>query len=86
MKLVRIADRTVTARLAKPGAEETEWPHPARRGMFFVEEREIHVGSLQAYQLPELPPDMRERMEGKKARACRPRRVHLIEPRLLDLG
>jgi hypothetical protein len=84
--LVRIADRAVTARLAKAGAEESEWPHPGRRGMFFVSERDIHLESLEALQLPEFPPDIRVRLNGKRARACQPRRVKLIEPRLLDLA
>jgi hypothetical protein len=86
MKLIRIADKVVSARLAKPGTEETEWPHPGRRGMYFALERDIHLGSLEALQLPELPPDLRVRMHGRKARACHPRRVHLIEPRLIALA
>jgi hypothetical protein len=85
MNLLRIADRVVTARLAKPGTEETEWPHPGRRGMFFLVERDMHSESLEALQLPEFPPELRERLQGAKGRACRPRRVHIIEPRLLDL-
>jgi hypothetical protein len=84
MALVRIADRAVTARLAKPGSEETEWPHPGRRAMFFAVERDIHQESLEAFQLPEFPPELRERLHGRKARPCRPQRVHIIEPRLLD--
>jgi hypothetical protein len=85
-KLLRIADRTMTARLAKPGTEETEWPHPGRRGIFFACERDLHQGSLEALALPELPPDLRERLHGRRARTCQPRRVHLIEPRLIDLA
>jgi hypothetical protein len=84
VRLARIADKAVTARLAKPGTEQTEWPHPGRRGMFFVVERDIHLGSLQALQLPERPPDLRVGLDGKQARACHPRRVNMIEPRLLD--
>ncbi len=86
MNLLKIADRAVTARLAKPGAEETEWPHPGRKGLFIAVERDMHLGSLQALQLPELPPDIRERLEGKRARKCEPRRVHLIEPSLLSVA
>jgi hypothetical protein len=29
MNLVRIPDRVLTSQLAKPGTEQTEWPHPA---------------------------------------------------------
>jgi hypothetical protein len=86
IKLARLADRVVTARLAKPGAEETEWPHPGRRGMFFAVERDMHLGSLEALQLQELPPDLRARLDGKQARACRPRRVNFVEPRLIDFA
>jgi hypothetical protein len=86
MNLLRIADRAVTARLAKPGAEETEWPHPGRKGIFVAVERDMHLGSMQALQLPELPPDIRERLEGKRARKCQPRRVHLIEPSLMSVA
>ena len=64
---MRLADRVVTARLAKPGAAETDWPHPGRRGMFFALERDIHHGSLQALALPELPPELRVRLDGRKA-------------------
>jgi hypothetical protein len=85
-KLVEIADRVVTARLAKPGTEQTEWPHPGRRGMFFAAEHDIHLGSLQALQVPELPPDLRGSLHGRRARTCHPRRVNMIEPRLLDVA
>jgi hypothetical protein len=84
--LIRLADRSVTARLAKPGTEETEWPHPGRRGIFFAVERDIHVESLRALQLPDHPPDLRARLQGKKARALRPKSVNLIEPKLIDLA
>jgi hypothetical protein len=83
-RLVKLADRVVTARLAKPGAVETDWPHPGRRGMFFALERDIHMGSLEALALPERAPDLRVRLDGRKAAACRPRRVTFIEPRLID--
>jgi hypothetical protein len=85
-KLVRIADSTVTARLAKPGIEESEWPYPARRAIFFALERDMHLGSLVALQLPDYPPELRVRLHGKRARACDPKRVHLIEPKLIDLA
>jgi hypothetical protein len=85
LSLVKLADRVVTGRLAKVGEDEAKWPYPGRRGVFVVCERDVHLGSLAAYALPELPPDLREAREGKDARECRPRHVHLIEPKLLDL-
>jgi hypothetical protein len=41
------------------------------------------MASLQAWQVPEQPPEVRVRLGGHKAKPCRPRRVHLVEPRLL---
>jgi hypothetical protein len=84
--LLRAADKAVTARLAKAGTDEAEWPHPGRRAMFFVAERDVHLGSLQAFQLPEQPPDVRVRLHGRKAASCHARRVHIVEPRLLDVA
>jgi hypothetical protein len=86
LALLRAADKAVTARLAKPGTEETEWPHPGRRAIFFAAERDIHTGSLEAFQLPEQPPEVRVRLHGRKAAPCHARRVHIIEPRLLDVA
>lgn len=85
-KLVRIADKALTARLGKAGTADTEWPHPGRRTIYFALEREIHLGSLRAVQVPDLPPDLRERLHGRQARRCDPRQVNLIEPRLIDLA
>jgi hypothetical protein len=79
----RCADRVVTARLAKAGEEEGDWPCPGRKAMFFALERDIHEGSLEALQLVEHPPDVRVRLGGRGERECRPWRVHIIEPRLL---
>ena len=81
--LVRIADRVVVARLAKAGIEETEWPCPGRKAMYFVLERDMHLGSLEALQLPEHPPELRVRLGGREQREVRPWRVHIVEPRLL---
>jgi hypothetical protein len=80
---LRTADKAVTTRLAEAGTPEAEWRCPARHQMFFVAERDIHTGSLEALALPELPPDVRVRLEGESAKACRPRRVQLIDPKLL---
>jgi hypothetical protein len=83
MRLVRLADKVVTARLAKAGADEGDWPCPARKAMFFACERDVHMGSLEALQLSEHPPDVRVRLGGPGERECRPWRMHIIEPRLL---
>jgi hypothetical protein len=83
LALVKVADRALTARIAKAGTDELSWPFPGRRAVFFAVERDVHSGSLLAFQVPEHPPELRVRLNGNKARACEPRRVHLIEPRLL---
>ena len=82
-RLIRIADKVVTARLAKAGTEEADWPCPGRKAMFFALERDVHMGSLEALQLSEHPPDVRVRLGGPGDRACTPWRMHIIEPRLL---
>jgi hypothetical protein len=82
-RLIQVADRAITARHGKPGTEEAEWPSPTRRAMFFALERDIHEGSLAALQLPEHPPDVRVRLNGRNARECHPWDVHIIDPRLL---
>jgi hypothetical protein len=86
LSLVRIGDRALTSRIAKAGTDELEWPFPGRRGILFALERDIHEGSLRAVALPERPAELRMRLEGPKAKACQPRRVHIVEPRLLRRG
>ncbi len=83
---VRTADRVVTTRVAEAGVPEAEWPCPSRRQMLWVCERDIHERRLDAWALPELPPGMRVRLEGKGAQKCRPRRVQIVDPRLLELA
>jgi hypothetical protein len=82
-RLVKLADRVVRTRLAKAGADEGDWPCPGRKAMFFALERDVHEGSLEALQLSEQPPHVRVRLGGPGDSACRPWRVHIIEPRLI---
>jgi hypothetical protein len=84
--LVRVADRTVVVCHAKPGTQEADWRFPARKAMFFAVERDMHEESLQALVLPEHPPELRVRLGGPKAKQCQPRRVNIVEPRLLRRG
>jgi hypothetical protein len=48
--------------------------------MFFVAERAIHEGSLGAYGLPQLPPEVRmAQADGdRRAAGCQPRAVRLL--------
>jgi hypothetical protein len=82
-RLIRVADTVVTARLAKAGVEEADWPSPGRKAMFFALERDVHMGSLEALQLSEHAPEVRVRLGGPGERECNPWRMHIIEPRLL---
>lgn len=83
LSLVRIADDTLTTRVAKAGTPELDWPFPGRQGILFAVERDMHEGSLRAVALPEHPPELRIRLDGPDGKICRPRRVHIVEPRLL---
>jgi hypothetical protein len=52
----RAADPVVTACHSYAGEYPGEWDYAGRERMFFVAERAIHEGSLEAYALPQLPP------------------------------
>jgi hypothetical protein len=81
LKLLQVADRTLTTRIAKAGSDEREWPYLGRRSILFAIERDVHEGSLAALALPALPPDARARLG--EPEALTPRRVHVVDPRLL---
>jgi hypothetical protein len=83
LTLLKIADTALTTRIAKAGTDEMTWPHPGRRGILFAVERDVHEGSLRALALPEQPPELRVRASGPDAKVCRPRRVQIIDPKLL---
>jgi hypothetical protein len=82
-ELGRLADGAVTGQIAKAGTEESEWPCPGRRTIFFAAERAVHEGSLTAFQLPALPPLLRERLDGRNGKVCGLREVAIVEPGLL---
>ncbi len=83
LDLVKSADDVLTTRIAKAGTPELDWPFPGRRSILFAVERDIHEGSLRAIALPEHPPELRVRLQGPEGRMCKPRRVQIVEPRLL---
>jgi hypothetical protein len=58
--LMRVADREVTGRLARPGGRPEEWPSPGRERMLFVAEEDVHDGLALAWSLPRLPAGERE--------------------------
>ena len=64
----KLADQLVRGRIASLEDRPPAWPHPGRKRMFFVAERDVHLGSLRAAMLPELPPAARRQalgMQGK---------------------
>jgi hypothetical protein len=81
LRLLQVADRVLVTRIAKAGSDEREWPYLGRRSILFAIERDVHEGSLAALALPALPPDARARLGEPEALA--PRRVHIVDPRLL---
>ena len=79
--LAELADGALTGQIAKAGTEAHEWPAPARRTIFFAAERAIHEGSLEAFKLQPLPPELRT--DGDTAFA--PRKVAIVDPRMLGV-
>lgn len=57
-----------------------EWHYAGRERMFFCAERAIHGGSLEAFALPRLPPEVRvAKADGdRRAAGCQPRGVKVL--------
>jgi hypothetical protein len=53
------ADALLTACLAAIGVSPREWLRPGRQGIHFVAEEDMHRGSLSAWRVPALPPELR---------------------------
>ncbi len=77
----RRADRIVTASRAYPGEYPSAWEYPGRAHILYAAEREIHEGSLSAWGLPSLPPDVRVLAAGGDPRA----RDAIVESRQLAI-
>ena len=58
--MMRVADVTMTGRLASGRGGPHEWSYPGRVGAYFVTELDIHEGNFRAWQLPRLPPAQRK--------------------------
>jgi Replication-relaxation len=76
--LARHADRILTGAITRPGKEDGEWYYPGRKAVFFASEPDIHLGKLRAFQVPHLPPGVREE------RHLVLLEVDLVNPRLLS--
>jgi hypothetical protein len=70
----------VTACHSYAGEYPGEWDYAGRERMFFVAERAIHEGSLAAYALPRLPPEVRVvQADGdRRAAGCQPQEVRVL--------
>jgi len=68
----RRADRILTACRAYPGEYPADWEYPGRGLMHYAAERDIHHGSLTAWGLPRLPPEVRVAGAGGDPRARDP--------------
>jgi hypothetical protein len=55
----RRADAVLTACRAYAGEYPADWEYPGRERIVFVAERDAHEGSMRAYGVPRLPPDVR---------------------------
>lgn len=55
----RRADLILTACRAYPGEYPADWEYPGRERIFYAAERDVHHGSLSAWGLPRLPPEVR---------------------------
>ncbi len=55
----RRADHVLTACRAYAGEYPYDWEYPGRAAIVFASERDVHEGSLLAYGVPRLPPDVR---------------------------
>jgi hypothetical protein len=76
----RAADPVATACHSYAGEYPGEWDYAGRERMFFVAERAIHESSLEAYALPQLPPEVRvAQADGdRRAAGCQPRVVSVL--------
>lgn len=60
--MMRVADVTMTGRLASGRGGPETWSYPGRVGSYFVTELAMHEGNFRAWQLPHLPPAQRKQV------------------------
>jgi hypothetical protein len=78
----RRADHLLSASRAYAGEHPHDWEYPGRAAILFAAERDVHEGSLLAYGVQRLPPDVRVSAAGGEPAAREP----APEPRELLLG
>jgi hypothetical protein len=72
---MRVADREVTGRLARPGTREEEWRSPGREHTLFAAEADVHERLPRAWMLPRRAQGERESDEFWAAEDQLPLRV-----------
>ena len=86
-EFVDAADDVVTGAVVVPGTGAEHWEYPGRERMFFVCERDAHIGTLRGYRMPRHPRAARAAIGGDRRRSRtepQPEQVALLERRLLD--
>jgi len=59
-KFLDRADSEMTGAISRTGTQRETWAYPGRERTYFCCERDVHMGSLRAWQLPGLPPEVRK--------------------------
>ncbi len=68
----RRADHVLSAARAYAGEHPHDWEYPGRAAILFASERDVHEGSLLAYGVHRLPPDVRVSAAGGEPAAREP--------------
>jgi hypothetical protein len=58
-ELAGLADQLLVAAVARAGVSPDAWAYGGRAGIWFADEAQVHRGSLDAWQVPPLPPSAR---------------------------
>lgn len=64
LSYARAADETLKGSIGITGSPRQDRYYPARDHLFFTVEADIHASRLTALALPQLPPDLREALDG----------------------
>jgi hypothetical protein len=82
MAYARAADQTLKGSIGVTGSRPQDRYYPARDHIFFAVERDIHDSQLTALALPQLPPGLREALDGTSNLSLS--RVRLFPERITD--
>jgi hypothetical protein len=81
IRLAEQADPVLIACLARIGEPPERWPYPARAGVVFASEPDVHRGVLDGWRVAELPPAVRAGTDGSPpaGRAAELRRHPIVD-------